>query len=124
MAPSPAAIEDDHYSKLLDDIAGFQQRGQVSVLGDFNARVGRAQQAMEVVGQFGEPTRNSNGSRLINLLCASNIFALNSRRGDTCSLVVVCLVLSSLLLITYNIMLTATLFLYTLMCMYMNLDHF
>ena len=68
MAPSPAAIEDDHYSKML---AGFQQRGQVSVLGDFNAELGRAQQAMEVVGQLGEPTHNSNGSRLINLLCAS-----------------------------------------------------
>ena len=25
MAPSPAAIEDDHYSKLLDDIASFSR---------------------------------------------------------------------------------------------------
>jgi len=48
MAPSPAAFEDDYYSKLLDDIAGFQQRGQVSVLGDFNARVGRAQQSWKL----------------------------------------------------------------------------
>ena len=38
---------------------------------------------MEVVGQFGEPTHDSNGSRLINILCASNLLALNSRRGDT-----------------------------------------
>ncbi len=50
------------------------------VLGDFNARVGSATASFDVIGQFGETTCNANGKRLVNLLHASDMYALNGRK--------------------------------------------
>ena len=38
----------------MEDILGFQEKGQVVVLGDFNARVGSAAANFDVIGRFGE----------------------------------------------------------------------
>jgi hypothetical protein len=63
----------------LDDVAGFQRRGQVMVLGDFNARVGSSACAFNVIGKYGEDHCIANGKRLIQLLHASHTYALNGR---------------------------------------------
>jgi hypothetical protein len=79
MPPVAANVEEKHYDALLDDVAGFQRRGQVMVLGDFNARVGSSTCAFDVIGQYGEDHCNPNGKRLIQLLHASDMYALNGR---------------------------------------------
>lgn len=80
MPPSPATTEENNYNFLLDDVAGYQGKGRVMVLGDLNARVGSAIAPFDVIGQFGETTCNANGMRLVNFLHASDMYALNGRK--------------------------------------------
>ena len=80
MPPSPVAVEEKHYDCLLDDVAGYQGKGRVVVLGDFYARAGSATTSFDVIGQFGEAACNANGKRLVNFLHASDIYVLNGRK--------------------------------------------
>ena len=61
------------------NILAFQEKGQVVVLGDFNARVGSATTNSDVIGRFGEAHTNANGQRLIQLLLGTSMYALNGR---------------------------------------------
>ena len=48
----------------------FKQKGRVSLLGNFNARVGKAVDVNDVIGMYiyGEETSNCSGNRLISFL--------------------------------------------------------
>ena len=73
MPPSAAQVEEKHYDALLDDVAGFQRKGQVVVLGDFNARIGSSNTPFDVIGQYGEDHCNGNGRRVIQMLHACDM---------------------------------------------------
>ena len=54
-------------------------RGKVFVIGDFNGRVGRADDVYgEVVGKHGEDTRNNNGRRLLEFCQLNNLIITNT----------------------------------------------
>lgn len=76
---SGAEVLDAAYEQLAVDIQRFNALGRVILLGDFNARVGRAAAPDQVIGQFGEPTQNAAGSRLQHLLTDSDLYMLNGR---------------------------------------------
>ena len=74
MPPVAAAEEEQHYAALMEDILVNQEKGQVVVLGDFNARVGSAAANFDVIGRFGETHTNANGQRLIHLLHGTSMY--------------------------------------------------
>ena len=57
----------------------FQSKGKVSLLGDFNARVGKNNDVDGVIGMFGETASNSNGNLLIELLHGCDLIVYNGR---------------------------------------------
>ena len=67
------------YAAVMEDILGYQEKGQVVVLGDFNARVGSATTNFDVIGRFGKTHSNASGQRLIHLLHGTSMYALNGR---------------------------------------------
>ena len=50
------------------------------MLGDFNARVGKAADDDGVIGEFGEDMRNASGNKLISLLHEVELVACNGRQ--------------------------------------------
>ena len=44
----------------------MKERGQVVLLGDFNARVGKSSELDDVIGMLGEGKCNGSGKRLIS----------------------------------------------------------
>ena len=74
-----AAEEEQHYAALMEDILAFREKGQVVVLGDFNARVGSATTDSDVIGSFGEIHTNANGQHLIQLLLGTSMYASNGK---------------------------------------------
>ena len=46
----------DRFNWLEEDICMFKSKGRVLLLGDFNARVGKSSDVIDVVGMFGEDT--------------------------------------------------------------------
>ena len=79
MPPVAVAEEERQWAALMEDILAFQEKGQVVVLGDFNARVGSAAVNFDVIGRFGETHTNASGQRLIQLLHGTGMYALNGR---------------------------------------------
>ena len=77
---SPAAQKREAFEKLKLDMASFRRKGELLLIGDFNARVGSAQGPHEHIGMHGEAiTPNSNGKLLKQLLQDEGLFALNGR---------------------------------------------
>jgi hypothetical protein len=70
----------DALAKLQADTILYSGCGEVVLLGDFNARVGRAREEYERVGRFGEEHSNSRGQQLISLLDATDLYIMNGRR--------------------------------------------
>ena len=62
------AVLDTCYERLKEDVLSFREKGKVVLLGDFNARVGKAADDDDVIGKFGEDTCNASGNKLISLL--------------------------------------------------------
>jgi endonuclease/exonuclease/phosphatase family metal-dependent hydrolase len=56
MPPVAVAEEEQHHAALMEDILAFQEKGQVVVLGDFNARVGSAAATSTSLAGLGKPT--------------------------------------------------------------------
>ena len=73
MPPVPAAEEERHYAALMEDILRFQEKGQVVVLGDFNARDGWAAANLDALAGLGEstpmPTVSAWSSSCVAQLC-------------------------------------------------------
>ncbi len=70
----------DALNALRTDTRRFSELGEVVLLGDFNARVGRAGGEGERVGCYGEERRDSRGKMLIDFLEAADLYILNGRR--------------------------------------------
>jgi len=77
---APADVNDNFYGQLDSFIKEFSKQEALIVLGDFNARVGRDNDAWpDCLGHFGIGRCNENGQRLLELcayhgLCVTNTF--------------------------------------------------
>ena len=74
------AVLDTCYERLKEDVLSFREKGKVVLLGDFNARVGKAADEDDVIGKFGEDTCNASGNKLIALLHEVELVACNGRQ--------------------------------------------
>ena len=74
------AMLDTCYERLKEDVLSFREKGKVVLLGDFNARVGKAADDDDVIGKFGEDTCNASGNKLISLLHEVELVACNGRQ--------------------------------------------
>lgn len=70
------SILEEFYSKLDEIISDCGDKRDILLLGDFNARVGKAS-GSKVIGQFGEDVCNSNGKRLVFLCEQHNMIIRN-----------------------------------------------
>ena len=58
----------------------MKEQGQVVLLGDFNASVGKSSELDDVIiGMFGEGKCNASGNRLISFLTEVELVVCNSR---------------------------------------------
>ena len=71
------AVVESCYGRHKEDVLCFIEKGQVVLLGDFNAHVGRSVDLDGVIGMFGEDTCNAGGNRLISFL---NEIVCNGRK--------------------------------------------
>ena len=67
------------YSALKEDVLRMKERGQVVLLGDFNARVGKSSELDDVIGMFGEGKCNASCNRLISFLNEVELVVCNGR---------------------------------------------
>ena len=74
------SVIDSSYEKLKEDVLSFKQKGRIVLLGDFNARVGKAVDVNDVIGMFGEETSNASGNRLISFLNEVELVICNGRQ--------------------------------------------
>ena len=76
-----AAVRQAAYEQVQQDLLHLSSKGSVVVMGDFNARVGRAAQPTSHIGMHGESNddANGNGQLLLSLLSTVNMYALNAR---------------------------------------------
>ena len=74
------AVVESCYGRLKEDVLSFREKGQVVLLGDFNARVGRSVDVDDVIGMFGEDTCNASGNRLISFLNEVELVVCNGRK--------------------------------------------
>ena len=58
-------IKESFFEKLDEEVGKVNSNHEVIIIGDLNSRVGKLDD--DVVGRFGEETKNDNGNRLINL---------------------------------------------------------
>ena len=77
---SLAAVE-SCCGRLKEDVLSFRETGQVVLLGDFSARVGicRSVEVEDVIGMFGEDTRNASGNRLVSFSNEVELVLCNGR---------------------------------------------
>ena len=80
----PAALKRAAYTALQEDLAFLSRNGSLIVMGDFNARIGRAASPSARFGMYGEAGTNSNGPLLLSLLDSLNMYALNARSPPAC----------------------------------------
>ena len=73
------AVVESCYGRLKD-VLSFREKGQVVLLGDFNARVGRSVDVDDVIDMFGEDTCNASGNRLISFLNEVELVVCNGRK--------------------------------------------
>ena len=77
---SAAAVIEDGYERLKEDVLEYQQKGRAVLLGDFNARVGRSTDVDDVIGILGEDTCNRSGNKSISFLNELELVICNGRR--------------------------------------------
>ena len=68
------------FGQIGQDVQRFRRKGEVVMVGDFNARVGKASSRGQAIGQHGEDKVNDNGVRTLNVLASNELMALNRRR--------------------------------------------
>ena len=56
------AVVESCCGRLKKDVLSFREKGQVELLSDFNARVGRSVEVDDVIGKFGEDTCDASGN--------------------------------------------------------------
>ena len=79
-SPTSAADERelDAFYEELEEAIYNEKSFYKFVVGDFNARIGMAEEAEYRIGRFGLGLRNENGNRLVGLLSATRLFHGNS----------------------------------------------
>ena len=55
---SAAAVIEDSYERLKEDVLEYQQKGRVVLLGDLNARVGKSTDVDDVIGILEDTSGN------------------------------------------------------------------
>ncbi len=73
------SVIESSYSALKDDVLRMKERGQVVLLGDCNARVGKSSELDDIIGMFGEGKCNASGNRLISFLNEVELVVCNGR---------------------------------------------
>ena len=75
-SPTSAADEPEveAFYEELEDVIHNEKSFYKFVVGDFNARIGMAEEAEHKIGRFGLGLRNDNGNRLVGLLSAARLF--------------------------------------------------
>ena len=73
------SVIESSYEELKEDVLRMKERGQVVLLGDFNARVGRSSELDDVIGMFGEGKCNASGNRMISFLTEVELVICNGR---------------------------------------------
>ena len=48
------------FGKIAEDVQKYKKQGAVMLVGDFNARVGKASRPDDIIGQYGEGKQNAN----------------------------------------------------------------
>lgn len=72
----------EYFNNLLHDICYFKTKGNIILMGDFNARVGRSAVINDNISKFGEERKNRNGNMLIQFLRKNNLYSLNNRNTE------------------------------------------
>ena len=62
----PVANKDFFYETLQGVVTDFGNNGELVIIGDFNARIGRSNNS-RIIGRSGGEECNDNGARLIDL---------------------------------------------------------
>ena len=71
---SAAAVIEDGYERLREDVLEYQQKGRVVLLG------GKSTDVDDVIVFFGEDTCNRSGNKLISFLNELELVICNGRR--------------------------------------------
>ena len=85
-APASTTKEDDDpYETFLEKLDELKRRPNTIILGDFNAKVGRAREGEDSMGHFGHGERNYRGERLVEFCELRGLRIINTffkqRRG-------------------------------------------
>ncbi|KAK6749354.1 hypothetical protein RB195_001768 [Necator americanus] len=75
-SPTPAADESelDAFYEELEEVIRNEKSFYKFVVGDFNAKLGKATEEEYRIGRFGLGDRNENGNRIAGLLSAARLF--------------------------------------------------
>ena len=75
-----ASKDQEDFGQIGQHVQRFRRKGEVVMVGDFNARVGKASSRGQAIGQHGEDKVNDNGVRTLKVLGSNELMALNRRR--------------------------------------------
>ena len=67
------------FGEIAEDVQKCERPGEVMLVGDFNARVGKASRPDDIIGQYGEGEKNTNGVEMLNFLESNEMKTLNDR---------------------------------------------
>ena len=76
-------VREDFFVELQRSVAKYARKGLVVLLGDFNARVGRASKPDDHFGMFGEDGCNANCRLVRDLVKRQDLYSLNGRKPDS-----------------------------------------
>ena len=67
------------FGEIAEDVQKYKKQGEVMLVGDFNARVGKASRPDDIIGQYGEGKKNTNGVEMCKFLESNELKTLNDR---------------------------------------------
>ena len=67
------------FGEIAADVHTYKRKGEVMVVGDLNARVGKAGQSDDITGQYGEDKKNTNGVEMLKFLENDEMKTPNAR---------------------------------------------
>ena len=56
------------FGEIAEDAQKYTRQGEVMLVGDFNARVGKASRPDDIIGHYGEGKKNTNGVEMRKFL--------------------------------------------------------
>ena len=67
------------FGEIAIDVQKYKRLGEVMLVGDINERVGKADQPDDIIRQYGEEKRNTNGVEMLKFLGNNELRTLNYR---------------------------------------------